>query len=81
MAVSSQSGAATQIITSGANVAGIGGFSGRESEVSVRWLAQQIQAGKIRWILSDGTGTGFAQDGRVGLEPGDGRGGARPARR
>jgi 4-amino-4-deoxy-L-arabinose transferase-like glycosyltransferase/putative flippase GtrA len=65
--VSSQQGASAQIITSGAKVAGIGGFSGRESEVSVKWLAQQIQAGKIRWILSDGSGTpGFGRDGRVG---------------
>jgi hypothetical protein len=65
IAVSSQSGAASQIITSGAKVAGIGGFSGRESEVSIQWLAQQVAAGKIRWILVEGSGGGM-QDGRVG---------------
>lgn len=27
----------------------LGGFSGLESEVSVEWLADAVQAGKIRW--------------------------------
>jgi hypothetical protein len=66
IAVSSQSGASAQIIASGARVAGIGGFSGRESQVSVQWLAQQVAAGKIRWILVDSSGGGMMQDGRVG---------------
>ncbi|HEX3279083.1 MAG TPA: glycosyltransferase family 39 protein, partial [Thermoleophilaceae bacterium] len=39
LAVSSQSGAAGQLISKGANVAAIGGFSGRESQVSISWLA------------------------------------------
>jgi hypothetical protein len=65
IAVSSQQGAASQIITSDANVAGIGGFSGRESQVTIQWLAQEIASGKIRWVLTDGTGGGM-QDGRVG---------------
>jgi hypothetical protein len=47
-------------------VAGIGGFSGRESQVSVKWLAQAVRDGKIRWVLTDGSGAGFGQDGRVG---------------
>jgi hypothetical protein len=42
IAVSSQSSAATSIVSSDANVAGIGGFSGRESNVSTAWLAQRI---------------------------------------
>jgi hypothetical protein len=63
--VSSQTGAASQIITTGANVAGIGGFSGRESAVTVKWLAQEVAAGKIRWVLDGGTGGGM-QDGRTG---------------
>jgi 4-amino-4-deoxy-L-arabinose transferase-like glycosyltransferase len=64
--VSSQSGAAASIIESGADVAGLGGFSGRESEVTVAWLKQAVAAGKIRWVLVDGnTGMG-PQDGRTG---------------
>ena len=59
IAVSSQQGAASQIISSGANVAGIGGFSGRESVVSVSWLANAVQSGQIRWVLtSDATARG-----------------------
>ena len=44
IAVSSQSSAAQAIIDGDANVAGIGGFSGRESDVSVAWLAQEVSA-------------------------------------
>ncbi|HWK28536.1 MAG TPA: glycosyltransferase family 39 protein [Solirubrobacter sp.] len=66
LAVSSQSTAAAAIINSDADVAGIGGFSGRESEVSVQWLAQQVAAGKIRWVLADGSGGGLFNDGRAG---------------
>jgi 4-amino-4-deoxy-L-arabinose transferase-like glycosyltransferase len=60
IAVSSQSSAAGSIISDGADVAGIGGFSGRESSVSVSWLAQEVREGKIRWVLdeeSSSTGT------------------------
>src|SRR3954451_20588401 len=64
--VSSQSGAAASIIESGADVAGLGGFSGRESDVTVAWLKQAVAEGKIRWVLVDGnTGMG-PQDGRTG---------------
>ena len=67
IAVSSQQGAANQIISSGADVAGIGGFSGRESEVSVSWLANAVQSGRVRWVLtSDAAGRGPGGDGRVG---------------
>ena len=66
IAVSSQQGAASAIITKGVNVAGIGGFSGRESQVTVKWLAQEIRSGNIRWVLVDGTGSGGTQDGRTG---------------
>jgi 4-amino-4-deoxy-L-arabinose transferase-like glycosyltransferase len=66
LGVSSQQGAAASIIESGANVAGLGGFSGRESDVSVAWLKQAVAEGKIRWVLVDGnTGMG-PQDGRTG---------------
>jgi 4-amino-4-deoxy-L-arabinose transferase-like glycosyltransferase len=74
IAVSSQSSAASAIIASGAEVAGIGGFSGRESDVSAAWLAQEVRAGRIRWVL-DGQGAGgFAR----GL-PGEDRTGATTA--
>jgi 4-amino-4-deoxy-L-arabinose transferase-like glycosyltransferase len=68
IAVSSQTTASTAIIDSGADVAGLGGFSGRESAVSVSWLADAVRAGKIRWVLTDGTGAGggFGRDGRTG---------------
>jgi hypothetical protein len=56
IAVSSQSSAATAITQSGAQVAGIGGFSGRESSVTVSWLAQEVRAGRIRWVLGSAQG-------------------------
>jgi hypothetical protein len=73
--VSSQSSAATAIIARDADVAGIGGFSGRESDVSAAWLAQEVAAGKIRWVVGEqGTGTGnFAR------LPGDTRTGSKQA--
>ena len=64
--VSSQQGAATAIIQSGARVAGLGGFSGRESEVTAQWLAQAVRDGRIRYVLTDGTSAGGGNDGRVG---------------
>jgi 4-amino-4-deoxy-L-arabinose transferase-like glycosyltransferase len=74
IAVSSQSSAAAAIIEKNANVAGIGGFSGRESEVSTSWVAQEVRTGRIRWVLVEATA------GRPGL-PGDTRVGAKPAMR
>jgi 4-amino-4-deoxy-L-arabinose transferase-like glycosyltransferase len=64
--VSSQQGASDTIIQSGADVAALGGFSGRESEVSATWLAQAVKDGRIRYVLTDGTGSGMGNDGRVG---------------
>jgi 4-amino-4-deoxy-L-arabinose transferase-like glycosyltransferase len=67
IAVSSQSTAARQIIASGVDVAGIGGFSGRESQVSASWLADAVDAGRVRWVLADGGGRfGPGNDSRVG---------------
>ncbi len=70
IAVSSQSSAAQAIISKNADVAGIGGFSGRESDVSVAWLAQEVRAGKIRWVLAEEGagrgGPGLPGDTRVG---------------
>src|SRR5437763_2285436 len=53
IAVSSQQGASDAIISSGVNVAALGGFSGRESEVSVAWLKQAVREGRVRWVLVD----------------------------
>jgi len=54
IAVASQSGASAAIIEEGAEVAGIGGFSGKETSVSVEWLEERIDAGAIAWILDSG---------------------------
>jgi 4-amino-4-deoxy-L-arabinose transferase-like glycosyltransferase len=51
--VSSQGSAAAAILSSDANVAGLGGFSGRESSVSVKWLAAEVKAGRLRWVIAD----------------------------
>jgi 4-amino-4-deoxy-L-arabinose transferase-like glycosyltransferase len=72
LAVASQSSAASAIITRNADVAGIGGFSGRESDVSVSWLAQQVRSGRIRWVLAE-------RNGPAARLPGDNRTGARAA--
>jgi 4-amino-4-deoxy-L-arabinose transferase-like glycosyltransferase len=65
VAVSSQSGAASQLLASGSDVVAIGGFSGRESQVSLSWLADAVASGRIRWVLADGAG-GLRQDNRIG---------------
>jgi 4-amino-4-deoxy-L-arabinose transferase-like glycosyltransferase len=77
IAVSSQSSAATAIVTSGARIAGIGGFSGRESDVSVAWLSDEVRGGSIRWVLAEQTG-GQVGRGGGGL-PGDARAGSKAA--
>jgi hypothetical protein len=63
VAVASQNGAGQQVID-GANVAAIGGFSGNESQVNAKWLADAVRAGRIRYVLVSGPG-GFS-DGRTG---------------
>jgi len=73
VAVSSQSSAAGAIISDGADVAGIGGFSGQESDVSVSWLADEVRAGKIRWVLTESGGLG---SGSAGGGPGLGGAGS-----
>jgi 4-amino-4-deoxy-L-arabinose transferase-like glycosyltransferase len=68
--VESQESAAASIITSGGNVAGLGGFSGRESTVSASWLAMEVRDGRLRWILGssgqDTGGGGLRGDSRQG---------------
>jgi 4-amino-4-deoxy-L-arabinose transferase-like glycosyltransferase len=65
--VASQMSASSPIIRSGAKVAALGGFSGRESEVSVSWFAEAVRAGKVRWVVADDGGmAGPMRDSRVG---------------
>ena len=66
VATGSQQGAASPIIESGADVVAIGGFSGRESQVDAKWLAQAVRDGRVRWVLADQGGMGGPQDSRVG---------------
>jgi len=54
-------------------VAGIGGFSGRESDVSVAWLAGEVSRGQIRWVLVEGSSSSAPR------LPGDTRQGSREA--
>ena len=75
VAVSSQSSAATEIVDDGAEVAGIGGFSGRESDVSIAWLASEVSRGQIRWVLAEDS-SAAASGPRL---PGDTREGSRKA--
>ena len=62
VATGSQQGAAGPIIDSGADVAAIGGFSGRESQVDAKWLAEAVRDGRVRWVLADQGGMGGPQD-------------------
>ena len=70
--VESQSTAAAAILANNGSVAGLGGFSGRESTVSAQWLAMEVRDGRLRWILADGQGGfgggsgGFGGDSRQG---------------
>ena len=64
LAVSRQSRAARAILTSGANIAGVGGFSGRESDMSVGSFAGAVARGQIRWVLISGPRLG--RSGRTG---------------
>jgi 4-amino-4-deoxy-L-arabinose transferase-like glycosyltransferase len=67
--VSGQSSAAAAIISSNADVAGLGGFSGRESSVSASWIAQEVKAGRLRWVIVDSTqGSGLPGDTRTGSQ-------------
>jgi hypothetical protein len=66
LAVSSQSRAAVAIIAMHANVVGLGGFTGRESDVDLDWLARIIRAGRLRWVLPGGDTPVLVGDNRVG---------------
>jgi 4-amino-4-deoxy-L-arabinose transferase-like glycosyltransferase len=74
--VESQGSAASAILAGDTNVAGLGGFSGRESTVSAQWLAMEVRAGRLRWIVADGQ-SGFG--GGFGGPGGDSRQGSQAA--
>jgi 4-amino-4-deoxy-L-arabinose transferase-like glycosyltransferase len=63
--VESQSSAAAAILAGDADVAGLGGFSGRESTVSAQWLATEVGNGRLRWLV-DADSSGFGGDSRQG---------------
>ena len=66
--VAGQNGIGTQV-ASGQDVAAIGGFSGRETTVSVSWLADAVEDGRVRFVMTGSSGGmgGFA-DGRSGSD-------------
>ncbi|MGA7435393.1 MAG: hypothetical protein WBW44_07190, partial [Solirubrobacterales bacterium] len=74
LAVSSQASAGTAILSqandSDVEIVAIGGFSGRESEVTAEWLAGRVEQGEIRWVLAGESGGpgGSPADGRTGAE-------------
>ncbi len=70
IAVDSQSGASASIIEGGAEVAGIGGFSGKESSVSAEWLDERIADGDISWIYTSGLGGAIGGEGASTGGPG-----------
>lgn len=65
LAVSSQSSIGSAVAED-ADVVAIGGFSGRESQVSIDWLAGRVASGQIRWVLVSGQSGGLPGDTRVG---------------
>ncbi len=67
--VSSQSTAAAAILDGYTNVAGLGGFSGRESSVSASWIAMEVREGRLRWVIVDNSqGTTLPGDTRTGSQ-------------
>ena len=71
--VASQSTASAAILDLKANVAGLGGFSGRESSVTAAWIALEVRDGHLRWVIANSSsGQGFRA-------PGDTRQGSQAA--
>jgi len=67
--VSSQSTAAAAILEGYTNVAGLGGFSGRESSVSASWIAMEVREGRLRWVITGDTqGVSLPGDTRTGSQ-------------
>jgi 4-amino-4-deoxy-L-arabinose transferase-like glycosyltransferase len=64
--VESQSSAAAEIVSNNADIAGLGGFSGRESSVTATWIAQKVASGHLRWIVVDNSAGGLPGDTRTG---------------
>ena len=47
-------------------MAGIGGFSGEESSVSLAWIQMEVRQGRLTYILSETTRSGGFSGGRTG---------------
>jgi hypothetical protein len=54
------------MIRTGARLAGLGGFSGRESHMSIAWFADAVGRGQIGWVSVGGPGRCGGRDGRIG---------------
>jgi 4-amino-4-deoxy-L-arabinose transferase-like glycosyltransferase len=70
VAVASQLDAAAAILETNANMAGIGGFTGQESDPSISWLAGEVASGRVRWVLVTQivtTGVGVRPGARVAM--------------
>jgi len=49
------------------NVAGLGGWSGRESDPTIAWFASEVSSGHVRWVYSQGLANfNVKADGRTG---------------
>jgi hypothetical protein len=70
--VASQSSAAAAILSTDANMAGLGGFSGRESSVTAAWIAMEVRNKHLRWVITSSNTKGA----RI---PGDTRQGSQAA--
>lgn len=64
--VSGQSGDTAQAVINGENIAAIGGFSGRESEVTLPWLADMIARKRARWFVTASVPRRQRYDDRMG---------------
>jgi 4-amino-4-deoxy-L-arabinose transferase-like glycosyltransferase len=54
LAVKSQDQAAPAIIDADADIAGLGGYNGGQSDVTVPWFAGMVRSGRLRWVLMNG---------------------------
>jgi 4-amino-4-deoxy-L-arabinose transferase-like glycosyltransferase len=54
LGIKSQDQAAPAITASDAQVAGLGGYNGGQSDVTVPWLAGVVRSRQLRWVLMNG---------------------------
>jgi 4-amino-4-deoxy-L-arabinose transferase-like glycosyltransferase len=51
LGIQSQLMAEPAIVATGAHIAGLGGFTGTQSNPTVAWFASAVHSGRIRWVL------------------------------